>query len=185
MRVKAPGSARGQRRGANGVAGSGCRDGGRARPAVASMSAFGCRSLSRRPPVVPRPRCSPQLGQGRGSDAAGRGELSVQSRLRTRGEGWAVGAKGRQLRQPGVVAEGRAGLNGTNLWNSGGFACSCVLSVLWAVYGASEFSLCRCFLVSCRWGAGNDGRDVREPGARQPARGAVVEERVAPEKVKT
>jgi hypothetical protein len=37
--------------------------------------------------------------QGRGPDAAGRGELSVQARWRTRGEGWTVAAKDRQLRR--------------------------------------------------------------------------------------
>ncbi len=86
--------------------GSGSRDG--------ADVGLRCSDPGRRRPRAPRPRCSPQLGQGRGADAAGRGERSVQPRLRTRDEGWAAGAKGRQLRQPGhhacLVGGGRAGL---------------------------------------------------------------------------
>jgi hypothetical protein len=39
-------------------------------------------------------------GQGRGPDAAFQGGLSVQARLRTRDEEWAVAAKGRQIQHP-------------------------------------------------------------------------------------
>ena len=74
-----------------------------------SCGGLGCRRL-----LAPRPRGHPlagppQLGQGRGADAASGGGLSVQPRLRTRGEGWAARAKGRQLRHPQAGGRRRAG----------------------------------------------------------------------------
>ena len=92
-----PGSARGQRRGVGGEAGSGCR--------VYDPAGFAWvpwrqeyRGLGRRRPFDRRPRCSPQLGARAWVGCRLRDGLSVQAHLRTRGEGWAVEEKGRQLR---------------------------------------------------------------------------------------